>query len=1089
MKKLVNVLMCFLILGSFFGPFLPAFKVEAAGAYSVVMVSGTAGNKTVGTYSTYTEAVSVMNKQNSTSTNVATIYKNGKIINARYAIFKLKPAGNATSNVYQEVSDTSAYTYINASSMLDTAFINYNESKNRVQIMVNGFKGWVDASIGEIKPISLYSANMVKLNVSGLNFRANPSTSASSIGSITCQDCTFAYTSKVTAENRTWYQITYNDKIGWIAGSSEWSEEVTGNSLNTYYYRYDNGNLLHRFAYHTGTVESDYFTNLGPSPTYLSVGTHYYSFDGGIYLYTSLTSMLDDYRNNTYINALNKDNPNYPYYLFVPAKAVSKATAADLDSQITNTSSKMYGSGKYFKEVEAMYGVNALSMFSLAKLESSSGTSKIAMDKNNLFGMGAYDSCAYDCAKSYSTIKDSIIDYAKSYLGSYGTAGAVYYFGSHQGNKGSGRNVKYSSDPLAGEKTAASNYITDKNTNDMKDYKSNTIAVSKFGKSNIVVYKDASTKTPIYTMKNQNGSFEVANVPVNVIDREGDFYKIYTDSNDYQYGYVKVSDFNITNSQPVITASDKTIEINSDFDYLDGVSATDTEDGSLTSRITYEGEVKTGVAGTYKVTYKVTDNSNFSATKTVNITVEDNSEPIINASDKEVAQYTDFDYMDGVTATEGGKDITDKVTYTETVNTDVKDEYEVTYTVVGTNKTVTKTIKVKVIDNEKPVINAVNKTVNLNEEFDPKEGVTASDKEDGDLTESVEVTKNEVKTNTIGDYKVEYSVTDKAGQKVTKEITVTVAEKVLEEADGLFYVDYLDNVNGNLELKGYNTIKGIDNDLNTNIEYEVIFTNIDTGQTYEQTGTRITNDNEIPFDVYSDDGKNYKYSWFTIDLDISALPQGNYTAVVKATSDDYYSKNVLTNKTNSSQITGYSGSKEVVIRNNYNYDNSPIEFIVRDEKLADKTAGSYYNQFDNFINFEFTDDNKLHLRGMSYSYGMDLSVSANVDRKIIFENQETYETYVKDLGFVTDGDYTAPLPESDGLDKTKAWYDKNIDISDIPAGTYTIYITTSSNITDISEFTEKLGRELDDVTATIDGKNYSFEINYSKNSQIELTVK
>ena len=96
--------------------------------------------------------------------------------------------------------------------------------------------------------------------------------------------------------------------------------------------------------------------------------------------------------------------------------------------------------------------------------------------------------------------------------------------------------------------------------------------------------------------------------------------------------------------------------------------------------------------------------------------------------------------------------------------------------------------------------------------------------------------------------------------------------------------------------------------------------------------------------------------------------------------------------------------------NNYNYDNSPIEFIVRDEKLADKTAGSYYNQFDNFINFEFTDDNKLHLRGMSYSYGMDLSVSANVDRKIIFENQETYETYVKDLGFVTDGDYTAPLP-------------------------------------------------------------------------------
>ena len=120
---------------------------------------------------------------------------------------------------------------------------------------------------------------------------------------------------------------------------------------------------------------------------------------------------------------------------------------------------------------------------------------------------------------------------------------------------------------------------------------------------------------------------------------------------------------------------------------------------------------------------------------------------------------------------------------------------------------------------------------------------------------------------------------------------------------------------------------------------------------------------------------------------------------------------------------------------------------------------------------------------------MNLSTSAAVSRKIIFEDQQTYKTYVKDLGSITDGDYMAALPESDGLDKTRAWYDADLDISDIPVGEYTIYITTSSNVTDISEFTEKLGRELDDVTANIDGKNYSFKVNYSKNSRIELTVK
>ena len=54
---------------------------------------------------------------------------------------------------------------------------------------------------------------------------------------------------------------------------------------------------------------------------------------------------------------------------------------------------------------------------------------------------------------------------------------------------------------------------------------------------------------------------------------------------------------------------------------------------------------------------------------------------------------------------------------------------------------------------------------------------------------------------------------------------------------------------------------------------------------------------------------------------------------------------------------------------------------------------------------------------------------------------------------------------------------------------YVIYITTTSNITDIAELTEKLGRNLDSVTATINNKNYSFSINNQKGNRIELTVK
>ena len=123
------------------------------------------------------------------------------------------------------------------------------------------------------------------------------------------------------------------------------------------------------------------------------------------------------------------------------------------------------------------------------------------------------------------------------------------------------------------------------------------------------------------------------------------------------------------------------------------------------------------------------------------------------------------------------------------------------------------------------------------------------------------------------------------------------------------------------------------------------------------------------------------------------------------------------------------------------------------------------------------------------SSGADLSESQKVTRKILFENVDNYKLYTKELGSITTGNYNVVLPKDDNLDKTKAWYDNNIDVSDIENGRYVIYITTSSNITDIAEMTEKLGRNLDDVTATIDGKKYSFTINKERGNRIEMIVE
>ncbi len=79
--------------------------------------------------------------------------------------------------------------------------------------------------------------------------------------------------------------------------------------------------------------------------------------------------------------------------------------------------------------------------------------------------------------------------------------------------------------------------------------------------------------------------------------------------------------------------------------------------------------------------------------------------------------------------------------------------------------------------NQIPTITAEDKTLAVGDNFDVKKGVTASDKEDGDLTAKIEVINNTVDTSKAGTYTVTYKVTDKDGASVTKTITVTVKDK------------------------------------------------------------------------------------------------------------------------------------------------------------------------------------------------------------------------------------------------------------------------------------------------------------------------
>ena len=78
------------------------------------------------------------------------------------------------------------------------------------------------------------------------------------------------------------------------------------------------------------------------------------------------------------------------------------------------------------------------------------------------------------------------------------------------------------------------------------------------------------------------------------------------------------------------------------------------------------------------------------------------------------------------------------------------------------------------IINAIPQIEASDKVINLGEKFEPLKGVTATDKEDGNITENIKIIENTVNVNAVGTYKVTYKVTDSKGAEAIKTIIVTV---------------------------------------------------------------------------------------------------------------------------------------------------------------------------------------------------------------------------------------------------------------------------------------------------------------------------
>ena len=266
---------------------------------------------------------------------------------------------------------------------------------------------------------------------------------------------------RATNENAAYYQVVpitanvYNadgEKLSYISqGSVVWLDKdrksddkrlpITISGLSGYmktedlqaldaskdfipYYESDGHRFYHYVAQNASIPVAAHLSDM-------EVGKKYYSADG------------------LHFDGFNLENP----FLFKDLTEATNYSAEDLDkvfSLLNINNSLLENKGATFKEAEEHYHINALYLLAHSALESDWGRSKIAKDKNNFFGITAYDTTPYLSAKTFDDVDKGILGASKWIKENYIDRGRTFL-----GNKASGMNVEYASDPYWGEKIAS----------------------------------------------------------------------------------------------------------------------------------------------------------------------------------------------------------------------------------------------------------------------------------------------------------------------------------------------------------------------------------------------------------------------------------------------------------------------------------------------------------------------------------------------------------------------------------------------------------------------------------------------------------
>ena len=442
MKKLFIKLLVICLLVPFIGTFeVYAQDLKSCG-YEVAYIND---DGSFSTESCYSDFASAKNRMKELGGDVVvrhdSSYSYTKIIAMNSGIAYSYPRDGATLNIYQDVNNHSIYykqTYVARHfelNYLDTERY-LGDGRGMIETNINGFHGFTDLEYVDLVP-SKFIRNGIAITLGG----NNPYTNEGTFTFVPKQN----YYERRTSGN--YSEIVYHIYRGFPANGYEPVSEAIV---------------------------------IGPAPSDMNEGVKYYSYDG-VNFYSD-----SDFKNKSFTY--------YNYYQFLPLRSKTNISADIFNSYISKyDNSVMRGTGQTFIDAQNKYGINALLLFAMAAHESGNGTSGYATKRNNLFGWNAVDADPNQ-ATSFSSVAVCVNQQAGVNLRGFVDVTDGRFFSSSLGNKGSGLNVKYASDPYWGMEIASIAHQIDKlskNKNGtLSDY--NYYSLSLINKFDIPVKQEPS---------------------------------------------------------------------------------------------------------------------------------------------------------------------------------------------------------------------------------------------------------------------------------------------------------------------------------------------------------------------------------------------------------------------------------------------------------------------------------------------------------------------------------------------------------------------------------------------------------------------